>query len=177
MQTVIIENLRKIRKSIPKIGRTLRVQISVSGNNVSVSGNELDEFISIKVLKAVDFGFDVEDALVLKNEDYVLEFVGVKAHSRRNNLKEVRARLIGTNGKAKKTIEGLTGAVIVIQSNCIGIIVNSEHLDSAVQGIVSLIQGAKHANVFSYLEKQNVVLRKADDDLGLKEGISSEIDE
>ncbi len=83
-----------------------------------------------------------------------MEFIEVKEHTRRKNLKEVRARLIGTGGKARKTIENLTGAVIVIHDNTVGVIVDADHLDAVVQGIESLIQGAKHGNVFAYLEKQ-----------------------
>ena len=101
-----------------------------------------------------------------------MEFIEVKEHTHRKNLKDVRARLIGTSGKARKTIENLTGSVIVIHDNTVGVIVDSIHLDAVVQAIESLIQGAKHGNVFAYLEKQNVSRRKFDeDDLGLKEGV------
>jgi len=132
-------------------------------------GSELNEYLVEKVLRAVDFGFGVEDALLLISEDFVLEFVGVKSHTHRKNLKDVRARLIGTGGKARKTIENLTGSVLVIQGNRVGLIVDSEHLDVTVQAIESLIQGAKHGNVFARLEKQNVARRRFDsEDLGLK---------
>ena len=125
-----------------------------------------------KIIGAVDFGFHVDDALLLTSDDFVLEFIHVKEHTRRKNLKEVRARLIGTEGKARKTIENLTGSEIVISGNTVGVIVDSAHLDAVVQGIESLIQGAKHGNVFAYLEKQNVSRNKFDEeDLGLKEGL------
>jgi len=105
------------------------------------------------------------------NDDFVLEFIEVKEHTRRKNLVDVRARIIGTGGKARKTIENLTGSEIVIQGNTVGVVVDSAHLDAVVQGIESLIQGAKHGNVFAYLEKQNISRRKFDkDDLGLKQG-------
>ena len=69
-------------------------------------------------------------------------------------------------------------AVIVINENSVGVIVDSEHLDSVTQAIVLLIQGAKHGNVFAYLEKQNISRRKFDeDDLGLKEGVIDEDDD
>ena len=140
--------------------------------NVTIKGNELNEYLVEKVIHAVDFGFHVDDALLLTSDDFVLEFITVKEHTRRKNLKEVRARLIGTGGKARKTIENLTGSVIVIQGNDVGIIVDAEHSEAVAQAIESLIQGAKHGNVFAYLEKQNVSRRKFDeDDLGLKEGI------
>jgi len=93
----------------------------------------------------------------------------VKEHTPRKNLKEVRARLIGTDGKARKTIENLTGAEIVINGNSVGLIVDAEHLGAAVQGIESLIQGAKHGNVFAYLEKQNARKAGLSEDLGLRD--------
>ena len=164
--------MNKIKKAEPVIENKIKIKISFQKNQITIKGSELNEYLVEQIVRAVDFGFNAEDALLLKNEDFVLEFIGVKEHTPRKNLKEVRARLIGTGGKARKTIENLTGAVIVIHNNKVGVIVDSEHLDSIVQAIISLIQGAKHGNVFAYLEKQNVSRRKSyGEDLGLKEGI------
>ena len=75
---------------------------------------------------------------------------------------------VGTSGKALKTIENLTGSVVVLQGNSLAVIVDSEHLDAVVQAIESLVRGAKHGNVFAYLEKQNVKSNyRLSDDLGL----------
>lgn len=172
MRNILIENINKLKKAVPAIENKIKIKMSFQKNQVVVKGSELNEYLVEKIIQAVDFGFDVEDALLLKKEDFVLEFIGIKEHTHRKNLREVRARLIGTEGKARKTIENLTGAVLVIQGNSVGIIVDSEHLDSAIQAIISLIQGAKHGNVFAYLEKQNVSRRNfRDGDLGLKEGV------
>jgi len=169
MKTLLVENNKRIKKAIPKIESSIKVKLGFNKSNVSIKGEEFNEFLVEKILRAVDFGFDVSDALLLKNEDFVLEFVNVKEHTRRKNLEEVRSRIIGTQGKAKRTIEELTGGVLCIHSNVVGIIVDSEHLESAVQGVILLIQGAKHSHVFAYLEKQNAELRKFDkEDLGLK---------
>jgi ribosomal RNA assembly protein len=172
MRNVLVKNMRKIKKAVPAIENKVKVRVGFKKDSVSLKGSELNEFLVEKVVQAVDFGFDVEDALLLINEDFVLEFIEVKEHTRRKNLKDVRARLIGTGGKARKTIENLTGSEIVINGNTVGVIVDSDHLDAVVQGIESLIQGAKHGNVFAYLEKQNISKRKFDeDDLGLREGV------
>ena len=173
MKNIIVENLKKIKKAVPVIEKKIKIKISFGkSNNIIIKGGELNEYLAEQILEAIDFGFDVEDALLLKNQDFILEFIDIKAHTHRKNLKEIRARLIGTKGKALKTIQKLTGCVMVIHSNQVGVIVDSEHLDSTVQAIASLIRGAKHANVFAYLEKRNVERRKFDEeDLGLKEGI------
>lgn len=169
MKSLLIQTRTKIKKAIPLIENKLKVRISLNKKQVVIKGNELNEFLVMQILRAVDFGFDTEDALLLLSDDYVLEFINIKEHTRRKNLEEVRGRVIGTDGKALKTIENLTGSVLVVKENMIGVIVNSEHLDTCTQALVSIIQGAKHGNVFAYLEKQNVNLGKRDsDDLGLK---------
>jgi ribosomal RNA assembly protein len=172
MRNIQVQNINKIKKAVPIIENKTKIKISFGKNSISIKGNELNEFLVDKIVQAIDFGFHVDDAMLLIKEDFVLEFIEVKEHTRRKNLKDVRARLIGRAGKARKTIENLTGASIVIRGNEVGIIVDNNHLDSSIQGIESLIQGAKHGNVFSYLEKQNVSRNKFDEeDLGLKEGI------
>jgi len=172
MRKIIVSNMRRIKKAVPKIESKMKIKISFGKGRVSLKGAELNEFLTEEMIMAIDFGFHVEDALLLRDEDFVLEFIDIKEHTPRKNLKDIRARLIGTNGKARKTIEKLTGAILVIHDNRVGVIVSSAHLDALIQAIESLIQGAKHGNVFSYLEKQNVARRKFDeDDLGLKEGI------
>jgi len=170
MRNVIVGNMAKVKKAVPAIENAVKVKVGFGRGSVSLKGNELNEYLVEKVVQAVDFGFNVDDALLLMNEDFVLEFIGVRENTHRKNLKEVRARLIGTGGKARKTIEKLTGSVIVIHDNSVGVITDSIHVDAVTQGIENLIRGAKHGNVFAYLEKQNIARNKFDeDDLGLRD--------
>jgi ribosomal RNA assembly protein len=170
MKNITIQHINKIKKVIPFLESKLKVKLTLKKNILTVIANEFQEYITEKVIEAIDFGFDAEDALLLKNEDFSLEYVNAKRYTPRKNLKDVRARLIGKDGKAKRTIEELTGAVIVISMNTVGIIVDSEHLEQTIQAIISLAQGSKHANVFAYLEKQNANLRILDEeDLGLRD--------
>ena len=169
---IVIEKINKIKKAVPSIEKKIKVKISVSRGFAFISGSEYNEHIVEKVIRATDFGFDIEDALILLSEDFELEFINIKEHTHRKNLTDIRARLIGTGGKAKRTIEDLTAGAVVLNGNMVGLIVDSEHLSQAVQGIKSLIQGSKHGNVFSYLEKQNAGLRHLDrEDLGLRDSM------
>ena len=169
MRNIEVVSMRKVKKAVPLIENKIKIKISFSKGRVIISGNELNEYLVTQIVRAVDFGFEDEDALLLANENFVLEFVDIKEHTRRKNLKDVRARVIGTDGKAKRTIEKLTGAVLHINGNTVGVIVDNEHLDATIQALELLIQGSKHANVFSYLERRGVEIRNSDDDLGLKE--------
>jgi len=169
MHQLIVENPGRINKAIPKIEKKIKIKIIVSGDKANLKGSELNEFLAVKIIRAVDFGFDVEDAFLLLNEDFNLKFIDIKEHTRRKKLEEVRGRVIGREGRAKGTIEELISGKIVVHGNRVGIIVDSEHLDAAVQAIQNLIQGAKHANIFAYLERRNRDLKMFGDDLGLKE--------
>jgi ribosomal RNA assembly protein len=172
MKIIPIVNANKIKKATPFVENKVKIHLEVEKDKVKISGSEYNEFLVEQMIRAVDFGFQIEDALLLKNEDFVLEFIDIKSHTRRKNLKDVRARVIGSNGKARKTIENLTGSVIVIKDNTVGLIVDNDHLDTTVQAIESLIQGSKHGNVFAYLEKQGTAIRNFDEeDLGLKETV------
>ncbi|RMD45568.1 hypothetical protein D6829_01850 [Candidatus Pacearchaeota archaeon] len=169
MRKVIVERMRKIKQATPTIEKKLKVKIVFKKDSINLKGPEPEEFLAEQIVRAVDFGFKINEAMLLTNPDFILEFIDIKDFTPRKNLKDVRARLIGKKGKAKKTIENLTGANIVIKGNSVGVIVGSEHLNYVTQAIESLIHGAKHGNVFAYLEHQNARQKKFDrDDLGLK---------
>lgn len=169
MKKINVRSVEKIKKCVPAIENKIKIHFSFGTDYVIINGNVENEFITEQIISAIDFGFESEDALLLKNEKFLLKYIDIKDNTNRNNLKDVRARIIGREGRVKKAIENLTGAVIVIKDNTIGIIVDDMHLDTTVQAIRTLIHGTKHGTVFSYLEKKNRTLKHIDtDDLGLK---------
>jgi len=169
MRKIIVTSPTRIKKAIDMIKKRVEISIRYDKHVFFVEGKEVNEFNVARIIQAIDFGFDFEDALLLLRQEFNLEYINIKEHTHRKNLAEVRSRLIGTDGKAKQTIETLTGAAIVIHGNQVGMIVDVEHVEYAIQGIISLIQGSKHSNVFSYIERQNANLRKLDtDELGLR---------
>ena len=170
-----MQNVAKIRKAVPLIEGAVRVRVNAGSrgkgvrNDVVIKGSELNEFLVSRVVEAIDFGFCVDDALLLLKDGFELEFIDVKEHTHRKNLKDVRSRIIGRDGRARKTIEKLSGAEIVLSGNRVGVIVDSEHMSAVAQGIQSLISGAKHGNVFGMLERAGVRAREGlDGDLGLR---------
>jgi ribosomal RNA assembly protein len=171
MRSILVSNMKKIKRAVPAIENRVKVHIGFGKNRISVKGNELNEYLVEQIVQAIDFGFDIDDALLLLNQEFVLEFIDVKEHTRRKNLRDVRSRIIGTEGRAKRTIEKLTGAAIVISDNRIGVIVDADHLSATIQGIEGLISGSKHGNVFGFLERQGYKVNRMDEDLGLKEGV------
>jgi len=170
MKKIPITNVARVNKALHFVQTKIKIKVIPEKHFIYIDGTELEEYTAEKIIEAIDFGFEPEDALMLKNEDFSIDYINIKEHTHRKNLAEIRARVVGTEGKAKRAIETLTGSVIVLHDSKVGVISDSAHEAHVCQAIVSLIQGAKHGNVFAYLEKQNAVIRNTDEeDLGLKD--------
>lgn len=177
MKTILVEHPKKISEAVRLLEKKIRIRISQNKSNFTLDGSEINEFYVEKIIEAIDFGFEPEDALLLLKDEYRLEYLSIKEHTHRSNLGEVRARIIGTEGKAKAAIENLTGAIIVVHENKVGLIADVDHVQQTIQSIISLVQGSKHGNVFAYLEKQNANLRQLrSGDFGLRDPKKDRLD-
>jgi len=162
------ETIKKIRRNKPKLERKLGVRIKIDASEIKISGNELNTYIAEKVLQAIDKAFPIRTALLLINEDYILEDIPIKNITKKKNLSQVRARIIGTKGKTLKTLSKLTDCHITLHDNTVSLIGPSGSIKEAITAIESLIRGSKQGNVYSYLEK---IMKENIDkwSLGLKE--------
>lgn len=165
MKTIFCEDTSKIIKNKGKLEKILDVKIAINGEDVSIEGDAEDEYIAEKVIDALGFGFPLSAALLIKKENFIFEILNIKEYTHRKNLGAVRARIIGRKGKTLRTLSNLTECNFEIKDNHVGIIGAPEFIKNAQDAVISIIQGSKQANVYSYLEKHRVqpVL-----DLGLK---------
>ena len=154
MQEIYVEDVRKVLQNKRKLEDSLNIIISNKGKNIFVDGNAEDEFIAIEVLEAINVGFSIPKALLLKEEEMMLQRIHIKDLTKRKDLKEVRARIIGTKGKTLGTINNLTNCEISLQDNEVGIIGDAENIEDAIQGLQSIIQGSKQGNVYSRIERE-----------------------
>ena len=165
METIICEKFQRITKNRERLEKILRVKITNRGKEITIDGLPEDEYFAEKVLIALDFGFPFSIALLVKDEDNVFEILNIKDYTKKKDLEVVRARIIGTKGKTLRTLNELTKCYFELKDNQIGIIGEPEYIKNAQEGMMSLIRGAKWANVYAFLEKHQV---KPILDLGLK---------
>lgn len=165
MKTILSKKLPRILKNKAKLEKKLNVKISNRGKEVQISGNSEEEYAAEKVIDALNFGFPFSVAMLIKEHDFILEILNIKDHTKRHDLKIVRARIIGTKGGTLKTLNNLTKCNFEILDNQIGIIGSPEHIKHAQEAVISIIKGSKQGNVYSHLERHQV---KEPDDLGLK---------
>ncbi|VVB83285.1 Uncharacterised protein [uncultured archaeon] len=166
MKIIFSDDSSNVSENRKKLESNLDVKITIKEKEISIDGSPEDEFIAEKVIEAVDFGFSVPTALLIKGEDFIFEILNIKNYTRRKDLERIRARIIGSGGKTFKTLKELTDCNFAIKDNEVGIIGSPELIKNASDAVVAIIHGSKQANVYSFLEKHHVppVL-----DLGLKE--------
>ncbi len=165
MKIIISEKLPRIIKNKKRLEKILNVKITNRGKEISITGKPADEYISEKVIDALNFGFPFSTAILLKKEDFIFEILNIKDYTKRKDLERIRARIIGTKGKTLQTLHQLTKCQFELKDNYVGIMGDPEYLENAQEAVISIIRGAKQSNVYSRLEKHQV---KPVADLGLK---------
>lgn len=166
MKRLISDKIVRVIKNRKRLEKALNVKIVNRGKEVFVEGDGVNEYVAEKVLDALDFGFPFSVALLIQEEDFTFEVINIKDHTKRKDLKSIRARIIGAGGKTLKTLSDLTRCFLELKDNVVGIVGDPEDIKNAEYAIVSIIQGAKQSNVYSHLEKHQ---GEPVGDLGLKE--------
>ncbi len=155
MRTIITKNYAKILKNRKKLEAKLRVKIENKGAKITLKGKEIDEYTASQVIEALDANFPIDIAMMLTEEENMLEHLNIKDISRRKtNLKEVRARVIGTQGRTIDLIGELSDTYIKLNDNQVSVIGPADKMEIALHALHSLIKGSKQSSVYAYLEKQ-----------------------
>ncbi len=87
------------------------------------------------------------------------KIIHIRDHTKRG-LKTVKSRLIGKNGRTRRTLAEISGCEIVIGDGDVGIIGDVESIGYAETAIIQLIKGSKQSNMYYFLEKMNKIKKK-----------------
>ena len=147
-----------------KIQSRLKIKLEIdskTGDVVLTGDDSLQLLIGQNIVKAIGRGFNPLVALDLLNDEYMFDsidmtdFVGDK----KNSLTRARSRCIGEEGKARKTISRLSQTKIVIFGKTVSIIGEHGNVNLARRAFEGLLQGQRHATVFSWLERNRKKLK------------------
>ncbi len=153
MVTIVVNNPKEITRKKERIEEKLNAKINLKGNLLEINSNPLEEFEAQRLVDALNLGFSADKALKVLDEETMFIKINIKDYANTKNLEVVRARLIGTHGKTKKTIEEITKCDISIHENEVGIIGSAEIAENALTAVTNIIKGTKQANAYRYLEK------------------------
>ena len=139
-----------------------RINIDSEEGDVTLMGKDaLNLYILREVIKAIARGFNPDIAKLLLKQNYLLEIIALADYSRdTNHQARLKGRVIGSNGKSRKTIEELTGSYICVYGKTIAILGSAETITFAKRAVESLLNGSPHAVVYKWLEKQRRELKK-----------------
>jgi ribosomal RNA assembly protein len=159
---VIIGIKGKDKKELEEYSRSKIIVDSKEGD-VTITGKDALKLYEIReVIKAIARGFSPEASKLLLKPDYMLELINLKDYGLEasNKLFRIRARIIGTGGKARRTLETLTNTNMCVYGKTIGIIGECSEVSNAKRAIEMLISGSMHASVYKWLEKQRRKMRE-----------------
>jgi len=111
-------------------------------------------------------------AIRLLQDDHFFELVELRGYvgKRANQQRRIRARIIGSEGKIRKLIEGLTNTEITIYKSTVVLVGHEEGLAAARVAIEMIAGGAEHGTVLNFLEKDSRSL----DSIEIKGEVSGE---
>jgi ribosomal RNA assembly protein len=144
----------------------LKIESGSGGVTIMLSERARDPSLLFKAkdtVTAIGRGFSPEHAFrLLRNEDEIFDFIDLRLVFGRSesDIKRVKGRVIGANGKTRKLIEELTGASMVVYGHTIGFIGTFERVDIARNAVQMLIDGSQHNTFYRYLQKKRSEFKK-----------------
>jgi ribosomal RNA assembly protein len=115
------------------------------------------------VVTAIGRGFSPEHALrLIRDEEAMLDVIDLRAIFGRSesDIRRIKGRIIGMDGKTRRTLEELTDTSVSVYGHTIGIIGNMEQVQAAREAIQMLIDGSLHSTVYRFLHRKRRELKK-----------------
>ena len=152
---VLIGKGGSIKKKI-EIATSTKIEVDSKEGDVFISGTDsIRLYTTQEVIKAIGRGFNPEIAMLLFKSDYAFELININDYIKsENGLTRLKGRAIGKEGKSRRIIEDLTDTHISVYGKTIGIIGEVGNVMTSKKAVESLLNGSKHSNVYSWLEKQ-----------------------
>lgn len=149
-----------------KLSVELEIDSDAGDVHISVSQNATDPstlFRAKDVVTALGRGFSPEHAFrLVRDEDVLMELVDLRAAFGKSetDLKRVKGRIIGLNGKTRRIIEELTDANVAVYGHTVGVIGTLEQVQVAREAIEMLVRGSMHSTVYRFLHRKRRELKK-----------------
>jgi len=149
-----------------KLSVELEIDSDAGDVHISVTDNATDPstlFRAKDVVTALGRGFSPEHAFrLVRDEDVLMELIDLRAAFGKSeaDLKRVKGRIIGMNGKTRTIIEELTDANVAVYGHTVGVIGTLEQVQVAREAIEMLVRGSMHSTVYRFLHRKRRELKK-----------------
>jgi ribosomal RNA assembly protein len=157
----------KVKQHIEeKLSVELQIESESGGVTAVLNEKVTDPSLLFKakdVVTAIGRGFSPEHAFrLIRAEDTLFDVIDLREIFGRSesDIKRVKGRIIGMNGKTRRLIEELTDADVVVYGHTIGIIGTFEQVNAARSAVQMLIDGSQHHTVYKFLQRKRTELKK-----------------
>ncbi len=143
-----------------------KIEVDSKEGDITLSGPEAIDLYAVReMIRAIGRGFNPDIARLLLKQDYAFEMITLNDYSKqKTHLLRLKGRVIGQDGKARKTVEDLTECFISVYGKTISLIGRVETIGVARRAVESLLAGSPHSSVYKWLEKQRRETKKKEID-------------
>ena len=120
-------------------------------------------FRAKEVITAIGRGFSPERAFrLIEDDEVVLEVIDLReiVGKSQSDMKRLKGRIIGKEGKTRRIIEELTEASVSLFGHTISIIGDMEQAGVAKEAIQMFLRGSQHRTVYRFLHRKRRELKK-----------------
>ena len=150
-----------------KLSVELQVESETGGITITLLPTASDPtvlFRAKETVTAIGRGFSPERAFRLLHDDEeillkVIDLRDVVGRSQ-SDIKRLKGRVIGKNGKTRMLIEELTEASLSVYGHTISIIGNADQTEAAKEAVRMLIRGSQHSTVYRFLHRKRREFKK-----------------
>ncbi|NIO22161.1 MAG: RNA-processing protein [Candidatus Aenigmarchaeota archaeon] len=151
-----------------RIEKTLKTIIEVDEVGVvkirqSKSGGDPIKILKAQgIVTAISKGFAPEKSFKLMDDEKLLDVIDLREiYGRKDNqIKRVKGRIIGREGKTRRLIEELLGVDVSVYGHTVSIIGGFETITLAKEAIKMLLKGKQHSTVYRFLRLKRIELKK-----------------
>lgn len=149
-----------------KFSVELQVESETGGVTVTLLPTASDPTVLFRAQEtviAIGRGFSPERAFrLLHDDEALLKVIDLREVIGRSqsDIKRLKGRVIGKNGKTRMLIEELTEASLSVYGHTISIIGNMDQTEVAKEAIRMLIRGSQHSTVYRFLHRKRREFKK-----------------
>ena len=148
----------------------LSVELKIDGDAgdvaITLGENASDPSMLFKakdVVTALGRGFSPEHAFrLIRDDEAILDIIDLRVVFGKSeaDIKRVKGRIIGMNGKTRRIIEELTDSNVAVYGHTVAIIGGIEQAQVARDAIQMLVKGSMHGTVYRFLHRKRRELKK-----------------